>query len=138
MKDRLFLFLNSLHVSSTELAKIIGVSPAMLSSIKTGRTQPSITIVEKLKHHYPDLRTDWLIFGTGPMLQSQDLHNSTAINNQVSLFSEESESINVISEHIPHQQAELSQSDIIVDNKPKTVVKVILLYSDGSFEEYQK
>lgn len=51
-------------------AQFIETSPATLSSIFTGRTNPSLNIVEAIKRKIPDISTDWLMFGSGSMYSS--------------------------------------------------------------------
>lgn len=153
MKNRLFSFINSQNITPTDFAKMVGISPATLSSIKTGRTQPTITIVEKLKQRFPDLNTDWLIFGTGEMLQSQNRTLQPAIVDSPNLFDAENlhneeivPKINSINRQ--DKQHEITNVSAIQDvsvqhsepakNSSKTIVKVILLYSDGSFDEFAK
>ena len=54
MKNRVFSLIEDLQLTPTEFADLIGVSRASISSIKTGRTQPTLTLVEKIKQHFPD------------------------------------------------------------------------------------
>lgn len=48
-------------------AQFIKISPATLSGIFNGRTNPSLNIVEAIKNSLPSISTDWLLFGNGPM-----------------------------------------------------------------------
>ena len=54
-------------MTQQEFAETIKVAPATLSSIFTGRTAPSLKIVEAIKSRFPDISTDWLMFGRGAM-----------------------------------------------------------------------
>jgi DNA-binding XRE family transcriptional regulator len=63
MVNRIFTFIENQHLTPTEFADKIGVSRASISSIKTGRTQPTLSLVEKIKQHFPDVDINWLIFG---------------------------------------------------------------------------
>ena len=54
-------------MTQQEFAENIKVAPATLSSIFTGRTAPSLKIVEAIKSRFPDISTDWLMFGRGAM-----------------------------------------------------------------------
>ena len=49
MVNRIFTFIESLQLTPTEFADTIGVSRASISSIKTGRTQPTLSLIEKIK-----------------------------------------------------------------------------------------
>ena len=48
-------------------AQFIKISPATLSGIFNGRTNPSLNIVEAIKNSLPSISIDWLLFGNGPM-----------------------------------------------------------------------
>lgn len=67
MKDRIKRIIESQHMTQQEFAETIKVAPATLSSIFTGRTAPSLKIVEAIKSRFPDISTDWLMFGRGAM-----------------------------------------------------------------------
>lgn len=67
MKDRIKRIIESQHMTQQEFAETIKIAPATLSSIFTGRTAPSLKIVEAIKSRFPDISTDWLMFGRGAM-----------------------------------------------------------------------
>ena len=67
MKDRIKKLMESLHMTQQVFAEHINISPASLSSIFTGRTRPTLTTVEAIKSSIPNISTDWLMFGSGPM-----------------------------------------------------------------------
>ena len=75
MKDRIKRIIESQHMTQQEFAENIKIAPATLSSIFTGRTAPSLKIVDAIKSRFPDISTDWLLFGRGAMT---DYRNSEA------------------------------------------------------------
>lgn len=72
MKDRIRQIMESQHMTQQLFADYIGQSPATLSSIFTGRTRPTLNIVEAIKKKIPNINTDWLMFGSGDMYLSQN------------------------------------------------------------------
>lgn len=70
MKDRIRTVMEMQHMTQQVFAGFIGLSPATLSSILTGRTNPTLPIVYAIKKKIPDISTDWLMFGTGDMFAS--------------------------------------------------------------------
>ena len=67
MKDRIRRIIESQHMTQQVFAQFIKISPATLSGIFNGRTNPSLNIVEAIKNSLPSISTDWLLFGNGPM-----------------------------------------------------------------------
>ena len=69
MKDRIRQIMESKHMTQQVFAQFIEMSPASLSSIFSGRTRPTLNIVEAIKKKIPDINLEWLMFGTGEMFQ---------------------------------------------------------------------
>ena len=67
MKDRIRQIMEAQQMTQVVFANYIGKSPATLSSIFTGRTRPTIDVVEAIKKKIPNINTDWLMFGVGEM-----------------------------------------------------------------------
>jgi transcriptional regulator with XRE-family HTH domain len=67
MKDRIRQLMESQHMTQQVFAQTLGISSASLSSIFTGRTNPTLKHVEAIKHRFPDINLSWLMFGDGPM-----------------------------------------------------------------------
>ena len=61
--------MESQHMTQQVFADSIGLAPATLSSIFTGRTNPSLNVVGAIKKKIPNISTDWLVFGTGEMYE---------------------------------------------------------------------
>lgn len=78
MKDRIRKVMESRKKTQQEFADFIGVAPATLSSIFTGRTRPTLTIVEAIKQAMPSVSTDWLMFGKGEMIEPTSPSDTTA------------------------------------------------------------
>lgn len=67
MKDRIKQIMDSQRMTQQEFANHLSLSPASLSSIFNGRTNPTLNIVEAIKKKFPNISTDWLMFGVGSM-----------------------------------------------------------------------
>ena len=67
MKDRIRKVMETQNMTQQEFAEFLHISPASLSSIFTGRTRPTLSIVEAIKKSLPDISTDWLKFVIGQM-----------------------------------------------------------------------
>lgn len=156
MVNRIFTFIELQQLTPTEFADKIGVSRASISSIKTGRTQPTLSLVEKIKQHYPDIDIEWLIFGKGnaPVVNNEqqdetsispdelkqeikvevvgDSSNNNTANEYQAVYIAETP------QKTEEKQPELNVLNQLMGEMKRSVKKVILLYDDGSFEEFNK
>ena len=80
MKDRIRKIMESQHMTQQLFADFIGKSPATLSSIFTGRTRPTIDVVEAIKKKIPNINTDWLMFGSGDMYLPNETSDSASLS----------------------------------------------------------
>ena len=149
MVNRIFAFIESQQLTPTEFADKIGVSRASISSIKTGRTQPTLSLVEKIKQHFSDVDVNWLIFGEGEApskIESNtesdllfDKLNNVENDTPAPSVANDYQAVYIASSP-KTEENELEQSNITPPtiNLNKSIKKVILLYDDGSFEEFNK
>ena len=156
MVNRIFTFIESQQLTPTEFADRIGVSRASISSIKTGRTQPTLSLVEKIKQYYPEIDVEWLIFGKGnaPIINNEQQDEIAISNDELKQEVEEevvgdSSNDNIANEYqavyiaetprkTEKKQQELNVLNQLAVETKRSVKKVILLYDDGSFEEFNK
>lgn len=83
MKDRIKKIMEMQRTTQQDFADQLKIAPATLSSIFTGRTRPTLAIVEAIKSRFPQISTDWLMFGKGDMLLKQDADGeSSGVQNE--------------------------------------------------------
>ena len=149
MVNRIFTFIESQQLTPTEFADKIGVSRASISSIKTGRTQPTLSLVEKIKQHFSDVDVNWLIFGEGEAPSKIESNTeSDLLFDKLDNVENDTPAPSVANDYQAvyiasspkTEENELKQSNITPPtiNLNKSIKKVILLYDDGSFEEFSK
>lgn len=73
MKDRIKQIMDGQHMTQQEFSEFLNIAPATLSSILRGRTRPTLSIVDAIVARFPDISTDWLLFGKGPMMKSAEV-----------------------------------------------------------------
>lgn len=84
MKDRIRQLMEAQHMNQQEFAKFTGLGTASLSSIFTGRTNPTMNHVMAIMKTFPNINPKWLLMGEGGMLlngngeDSQQSENSNA------------------------------------------------------------
>jgi transcriptional regulator with XRE-family HTH domain len=68
MKERILLLIRAKNFTSAQFADEIGVQKSGVSHILSGRNNPSLDFVQKILTRFPELSSEWLIFGRGPMM----------------------------------------------------------------------
>lgn len=71
MKDRIRQLMEDQHLTQQNFAQLIGTTPATLSNIFNGKTNPSLTIVDGIHKSFPLVNVYWILYGTPPMYNSQ-------------------------------------------------------------------
>lgn len=118
MKDRLLQFLSAENISQAQFADSIGVARASISHIIAGRNKPGFDFIENTMKRYPALNIEWLINGTGKMYKANQDETKPGL-----LFSE-----NPV---LPVQ----SDNNTEILKSQRTIKKIIVYYSDNTFEE---
>lgn len=110
-------------ISAGELATLLEVQRSNISHILNGRNMPGAAFIEKFLTCFPDLNARWLLTGKGEM--TSDVENLT-----------ETEVLQPIKPVIPEEK---EQAKNIAGNKAeKPIDKVVLLFADGTFIDYNK
>ncbi|MCB0427430.1 MAG: helix-turn-helix transcriptional regulator [Mangrovimonas sp.] len=102
--------------NASSFAEKIGVQRSSISHILSGRNKPSLEFVLKVLSAYPEVELYWLLNGKGNFPNTE---NSVGPKN--------------VAIPIPPQQEEISNS-----TQAKKITRIVIFYSDGSFEEYEK
>lgn len=68
MKERIRAVMDYAQMTQQDFAVRLGISPASLSSIFTGRTNPSQKQVMAIHQAFPEINISWLMFGEGDMI----------------------------------------------------------------------
>lgn len=67
MEERIKELMEAQHITQQAFAEFLGISPATLSSIFSGRTKVTLNTIKAIKTKFPSLNYGWLLDGTGPM-----------------------------------------------------------------------
>ncbi|MBR4296817.1 MAG: helix-turn-helix transcriptional regulator [Bacteroidaceae bacterium] len=72
MKNRIREVMLKANLSQQDFATKLGVSPASISNIFMGRTNPTITHASAVHKAFPSVRMNWLLFGEGDMMEGEN------------------------------------------------------------------
>ncbi len=149
MKDRIKEFMVYKSLSAGELADTLEVQRSNISHVLNGRNKPGANFIEKLLLNFPDIDARWLMTGIGEMLVT----NGNALNkiNKITLESpvikpSESQPLKDNENTIPTTKNDLrpiapSESMERKDSSVspiKRIDKIVVLFNDGTFTDYDK
>jgi len=131
-------------LSPTQFATEIGVQRSALSHVLSGRNNPSLDFMMKIKARYPDLNLDWLLLGKGRMTGT----SVKKVPEGATQAAKEPEKTGSKDLHFRIKQDQVDETreekTIVVEKKHEKVdtggddqpKKIILLYPDDTYETY--
>ncbi len=134
MIGRIQLILKTKNISPTRFADTIQVQRSGISHILSGRNKPSLDFVIKILSSYPEINSDWLLFGKGEMFQDPKTEKRLE-----GIFPEPEKSKTV---QVAKEEERAEYKTKTSPSKEKTtkgkngIEKIIVFYSDNSFQEY--
>lgn len=108
--SRLEKILSFYNLSASSFADKIGVQRSSISHLLTGRNKPSLEFVMKVVKTYPEVNLYWLLNGKGTFPSKKESATTPSLS---------------------------SPSLIPNTNTERTIQKIIILYTDGSFETFE-
>ena len=147
MKDRILKFLTQEGLSATKFADEIGVQRSGVSHILSGRNNPGFDFIQKILSRYKNLSAEWLIMGTGPMFKKSDQPDLFSVQEKPPFLAKPDQTETALkSDFSPFKNKILSPQEADISKSPvstaeiklsREVEKIVIFYSDMSFEEYK-
>lgn len=144
MLNRIQKIMDDKGLTVSSLADEIGVKRPTMTHTLSGRNNPSLDIISKILERFPEVSSDWLMFGKEPIYRS-----TTPI--QQALFEEFPSSSEVRTEqpatyqtkqmvNPPPSPVSITMKED-VRNEPKSEInrkieRIMVFYSDNSFETF--
>jgi transcriptional regulator with XRE-family HTH domain len=135
--DKVRLIIGNKCESPSIFADEIGVPRSAISHLLNGRNRPSLDVVRKIVKRYPDLGTEWILDDEKMPVLSGGVKNSSSGGNRPNISQEPlyGKSLDLFSQEFDQQPS--VQPNV---NEKKTgmrkAVRVLIFFSDGTFEEY--
>jgi transcriptional regulator with XRE-family HTH domain len=114
-------------LSASSFADQIDVGRASISHILSGRNKPSLDFVMKVVSSFKEVELYWLLNGKGQFPSSKDNRNG------ISAKEELVDDIKSVEPKTPESLLNPNQAS----QPKKEIQKVIICYTDGSFESFQ-
>lgn len=125
-RDRLVKVMECEGMNAKQFSIEVGISAGTISNILGGRNKPSLEVMQAILNRFRTISCQWLIMGTGSMFLTPNGETSRTL-------------FPAMDEDVQDKQH--------TDNKPDTqpcsadtsaarsVRKILIFYSDGTFEE---
>lgn len=146
MQERFKQLLEEKGLTATKFAALIKVNASAMSHILNGRSKPGFDVLDKIAQAFPDINLNWLISGKGEIFNTApEKEKQAKVPVQSSLFEEaETEKQEKAADRpqppaqpVSSPEAEVA-SAIMQTPATKKIKRIILFFSDGSFEDYSK
>jgi len=130
-QERLMALMQAENMNAKDFAMEVGISPATMSNLINGRNKPSLEVMQKVLARFRMVNPQWLIVGNGSMYLEKS--NSQSDKPEVVTDGTAAESAPYVS--TPVAKAKTVQQPAKPDAAAKEVVKVLVIYNDGTFDE---
>ena len=134
-RDRLIEIMKSQRLNSKQLSLELGVSAGTISNIMGGRNKPSLEFLQNVANHFPFISPTWLFLGFGEMYIDGYVPSSEETGQY--LFSQAESSSNIKVEKPLESRVSNDTTSVkpVQSSSVRTVQKIVIFYSDGTFEE---
>ena len=145
MKEKLEIIRTNERMNASELAKKLGVEASAISHIKSGRNKPSFDFVVKILAAFPHINPDWLLLDRGPYSRVDiDAATTTTPEFRDNVMDEPLRSVSLFDDVKNIEISGDNSADKNIENSifpirqkaGKIVERIIVLYSDKSFDSY--
>jgi len=130
------------QINAAQFADEIGVQRSALSHVLSGRNNPSLDFMLKIKQQYPEINLDWLLIGSGNMIENLVTENIKSPMPEKFAFeiefpdkeSEKKEEKKVVqTSKEPEKTVEVAKKIASLSGN-KVPKQIIILFEDNSFE----
>ena len=160
-RERLLKLIADNNMSAKQFAAEVGIQAGTISNIVNGRNNPSLDVMQRVLNRFRTLSSDWLILGVGNMYRTEggkeNRENGEAKDQQLqqqqqeipgigdAIVSPQQHSIEdpsplsrpqaISGEMQPLASTKKQQTAPMEQPAAKRIERVIVFYSDGTFDE---
>lgn len=143
MKDRIKKIMDYDGLNAAQFATKVKINPSALSHILNGKNFPSYEAVQKIIACYPSVQIDWLMTGNGSMLKDGespsvfgDLFDENPIISPEVENKPKEETEKASNKPVNPRKVTNIQIDKSVKSRSGFIKKVVIFYSDNTYEEF--
>lgn len=123
-RERIEKVKDALGLTARQFAAEIRVQPGTISNMMAGRNNPSLEVMKRIMERYPTLNPEWLIAGRGDMWRSVP-------GKDAGLF-------DILPPDPKEKTVRTAQKEEpqVVAAPPKQISRIVVYYTDNTFEEF--
>ena len=123
-RERIDAVMKALNLSARQFAAEIRVQPGTISNMMSGRNNPSYEVIKRIMERYPTLNPEWLIAGRGEMWRTEP-------GQEPGLF-------DALAPDPKDKKVRTAQKEEpqVVAAPPKKICRIVVYYTDNTFEEF--
>ncbi|MDR3142585.1 MAG: helix-turn-helix transcriptional regulator [Tannerellaceae bacterium] len=160
IKDRIKLIMEKENMTAGVFADSIGMQQSTLSHVINGRNRPSLEVVMKIHQKYNYVNLDWLLYGTGEMMNKQvsamnvpvsstTTNSSYSDRSSRSLFDQNPEKTNIETENFKNRMVKPLESPVLdtkppvvqeikyIERPPRKVTEIRIFFDDNTYETFK-
>lgn len=128
-------------MTPSKFAEAIGIQRAAMSHIIAGRNNPSLDVATKIMKRFKTVNPNWLLLGQGEMYTDSESSEAPLLQNEavfptVNADATENRKEIGVETSINNQIIPVNQQIVYKEKPFKEVSRIIIYYSDNSFEEF--
>jgi transcriptional regulator with XRE-family HTH domain len=124
MVERILSFIKSHNLTPSQFADEIGVQRSSISHLISGRNKPSLEFIQRIVARYPELNLQWILNGTGPMLNDGKGQQEIGFNSEMVIHD--------IPDPEPMEKGKLKRQKS-AEMEGKQVEKIVFIFKDRTF-----
>ena len=138
---RLEIILDYYNLSASAFADKINVQRSSLSHLLSGRNKPSLDFIIKVIEVFPEVDLYWILNGKGTFPKSEKIFSIQSTKQEVT--SDETNTPDLFSTDQTNSKQPFINNEIekktisLSNNDAKTIERIVIFYTDGSFKNYE-
>jgi transcriptional regulator with XRE-family HTH domain len=136
MVDRIKEIILKEGLTSGSFADMIGVQRSSMSHIINGRNNPSLDFIVKTLQRFPRIDPEWLLTGSGSMYRSDSPVQPVPTVRERSIFDSVPEPVAAPTPVVEPKPPVIQAEPVKISEK--YVDKVLIFYSDRTYDEFSK
>lgn len=151
MIERIKKLMNKRGLTPSQFADEIGLKRSSLSHILSGRNNPSLDVVMKIKSRFEEINTDWLLFGTGTEVVKKEILTAPEVKKEASETKKGDIGQQFLSFETPKKEPSAKVTETQVSDfsqktaplAPKSesdsgkAIRLLVIYQDQTFESFE-